>query len=304
MPIDTDTVSNTFNFNNLYYLLMMVLFVGIIMMPYLSKAMKLSKRKVKLKAIEKKRHSRVITLIHRQESTSFLGIMSFSYLDIENAIDIIKAIRLTPIDMPIDLILHTPGGIAFAAEQISRALRKHKGKVTAFIPHYAMSAGSLLSVTADEIKMSPHAVIGPTDPQLPSGLFDQFPSASIVRAMSIENPNREDKFLILADISRMAVKQLKDEVYQSVIDKVTPEQAEIISNELGSGIYTHDHPFSIEKVRELGLKVSTDVPQEIYDLLDCYDTPKSSVIYDNDPKTPNTLKILGVEIKHARKDRP
>ena len=33
----------------------------------------------------------------------------------------------------------TPGGLVLAATQIARAIQGHKGKVTVFVPHYAMS---------------------------------------------------------------------------------------------------------------------------------------------------------------------
>ena len=57
-----------------------------------------------------------------------------SYINIEDSEAVLRAIRLTPDDQPIDLILHTPGGLVLAAEQIAKALVDHKGKVTVFIP--------------------------------------------------------------------------------------------------------------------------------------------------------------------------
>ncbi len=37
------------------------------------------------------------------------------------------------------LIIHTPGGLVLAAQQIAHALGSHEAKVTVFVPHYAMS---------------------------------------------------------------------------------------------------------------------------------------------------------------------
>lgn len=45
-----------------------------------------------------------------------------------------RAIRLTPPDMPLDMVLHTPGGLVLAAEQIAGALKRHPGRVTVLIP--------------------------------------------------------------------------------------------------------------------------------------------------------------------------
>jgi len=81
-----------------------------------------------IRSMEKKRKSRIITLIHRQEAMAFLGFPIFKYIDIEDSEQVLRAIRLTPDDMPIDLILHTPGGLVLAAEQIAFALRKHNAR--------------------------------------------------------------------------------------------------------------------------------------------------------------------------------
>src|SRR2546427_3545955 len=85
---------------------------------------------------------------------------------------------MTDSHVPIDLVLHTPGGLVLAAVQIARALHEHQGKVTAFVPHYAMSGGTLIALAADEIVMSRHAVLGPVDPQL-----GQSPAASILKVL-------------------------------------------------------------------------------------------------------------------------
>ena len=57
-------------------------------------------------------------------------------------------------------------GVRWCSEQIARAVSKHKGRVTVFVPHYAMSGGTLIALAADEIVMCKHAVLGPVDPQL------------------------------------------------------------------------------------------------------------------------------------------
>ena len=103
-------------------------------------------------AIEKKRGSRLITMIHRQEGVSLLGIQISRYIDIEDSEQVLRAIRMTPDDMPIDIVLHTPGGLVLAAEQIAHALIRHPAKVTVIIPHFAMSGGTLLALAADEIE--------------------------------------------------------------------------------------------------------------------------------------------------------
>src|SRR5258705_4803871 len=127
----------------------------------------------KIAQLESERSSRVISLVHRQETMRLLGFPIVRYIDINDSEDVLRAIQMTDDDVPLDIVLHTPGGLVLAAMQIARAIRDHKGKVTVFIPHYAMSGGTLISLAADEIVMCKHAVLGPVDPQL-----GQSPAAS------------------------------------------------------------------------------------------------------------------------------
>src|SRR6266705_399602 len=150
--------------------------------------------------IEQQRKSRVILLVHRQETMSLLGFPVFRYIDINDSEEVLRAIHLTDPEIPLDLVLHTPGGLVLAATQIARAVSKRKGKVTVFVPHFAMSGGTLIALAADEIVMCPHAVLGPVDPQL-----GEFPAASLIKVVE-QKPIAEidDKTLILADQAEKA----------------------------------------------------------------------------------------------------
>jgi ClpP class serine protease len=105
------------------------------------------------------------------------------YIDVNDSEEVPRAIKLTGADYLIDLIVHTPGGLALAANQIAHALKRHRAKVTVFVPHYAMSGGTLVSLAADEIVMDPNAVLGPVDPQL-----GQAPAASILTVLELVCP--------------------------------------------------------------------------------------------------------------------
>jgi ClpP class serine protease len=222
-----------------------------------------------IRRIESRRRTRVITLIHRQETMSFLGFPFFRYIDITDSEEILRAIRLTDPELPIDLILHTPGGLVLASEQIARAITNHKGKVTVFVPHYAMSGGTLIALAADEIVMDENAVLGPVDPQL-----GEYPAASILRVLD-HKPVAEidDRTLILADISRKALAQVK-EVVRDILKRgmgvEDPDRIEYISEGLTQGKWTHDYPINVEQARHFGLPVSTDMPREIYLLMQLF----------------------------------
>ena len=92
-----------------------------------------------------------------------LGFPLMRYIDINDSELILRVIRMTPDEMPIDLVVHTPGGLVLSTEQIALALKRHKAKVTIFVPHYAMSGGTLICLAAAEVFMDENAVLGPVD---------------------------------------------------------------------------------------------------------------------------------------------
>src|SRR5437867_8067061 len=133
--------------------------------PVLRQKMLEASRLRVLHRFENARRSRVIAPVHRQETMSLLGFPLMRYIDVNDSEDVLRAIKLTDPACPIDLIIHTPGGLVLAAGQIAHALKRHPAKVTVFVPHYAMSGGTLISLAANEIVMDPNAVLGPVDPQ-------------------------------------------------------------------------------------------------------------------------------------------
>ncbi len=66
----------------------------------------------------------------------------------------------------LDLILHSPGGSAGAAEAIVKYLRSKFDHIRIIVPHMAMSAATMISCAANEIILGRHSFLGPIDPQL------------------------------------------------------------------------------------------------------------------------------------------
>ncbi|MEL7083213.1 MAG: ATP-dependent Clp protease proteolytic subunit [Cyanobacteria bacterium J06597_1] len=263
--------------------------------PAIQRRIITARRLSAINAFEQMRGSRVILLIHHQESISFLGIPISRYISIEDSEQILRAIRLTPPDVPIDLILHTPGGLVLAAGQIAKALLRHKAKVTVFVPHYAMSGGTLLALAADEIVMDENAVLGPVDPQL-----GKLPAASLLQVVA-DKPvaNIDDETLVMADVARKAMQQVQAFVRELLEDaipqqKIDPDRIDGVLDALTSGRVTHDYPVTAEEVKALGLPVSTELPKAIYYLMDLYPQPQSGrpsvqyipMPYDSRPSLP------------------
>lgn len=240
-----------------------------------------------IRRIERQRGSRVILLVHRQETISFLGLPVFRYIDIEDAEEVIHAIRLTNEDVPLDIVLHTPGGLVLPTVQIARAIQSRKAKVTVFVPHYAMSGGTLLALAADEVVMDSHAVLGPVDPQL-----GEYPAASLLKVVKEKDINEiDDQTLIYADMAEKALHQIRAEIMGLLGGKIPPEKAGALAEKLSQGIWTHDHPIGCREAQELGLPVRCGMPDEIYELMGLFPQPvrrQPSVQYVPIPYGPPT----------------
>ncbi len=248
----------------LWFLLLAVAFQPILRQKFLEMA-----RQKMIERIEAMRGSRVILLVHRQETMSFFGFPIMRYIDINDSEAVINAVNMTDPDVPIDIILHTPGGLVLASLQIALAIKKHPAKTTAFVPYYAMSGGTLIALACDEIVMGEHAVLGPVDPQI-NGL----PAASILRLTQRKPVDKiEDQTLILADLAEMALKQMKKHLHIILEGKFNNQKVEEIVNLLSQGYFTHDHPITYEDVKNLGLPVRKDIPSEIYQLMKLFPQP-------------------------------
>lgn len=64
------------------------------------------------------------------------------------------------------VIIDTPGGVVEVVERIVRVLRRHYAEVQFIVPDKAMSAGTVLVMSGDQILMDYHSCLGPIDPQL------------------------------------------------------------------------------------------------------------------------------------------
>jgi len=247
-------------FGALPFLILMLFFIIIPAMTRRQRGQELERH---FSRIQKKRRSRVIAIVHRQEPMGLLGIPMLRYIDLNDAEDVLEAIRTTPKNTPIDLVLHTPGGLVLPALQIARALKAHPARTTVFVPHYAMSGGTLIALAADEIVLNQHAVLGPIDPQI-GGI----PAASLLRLRQEKSADATDDYtLVLADIGHMAIEQLKRAARELLSGTVSDNAAAAVADQLATGKWTHDYPIEAAEAREIGLNVTTVMPPEISQLM-------------------------------------
>jgi ClpP class serine protease len=218
--------------------------------------------------IARQRQATAMTLIHRQESMSLLGFPLTRYIDVDDAEGVLRAINETPPGHAIEIIIHTPGGLVIAAHQIASALADHDGHVTAVIPHYAMSGGTLIALAAHDIVVDAHSALGPVDPQL-----GQYPAASLIEVANRPG-DHDDQTLIMADVARKAIAQVQGFTTRLVERHMPPERAGEVARLLTTGVWTHDHPLQAAELQALGLPVRVGVPQEERELMTLYPQPR------------------------------
>lgn len=249
--------------------LLWVFVIFTMLQPLLARRLIEMKRLAMISRIEKARGSRVILMVHRQETMKLLGFPVMRYIDIQDSEDVLRAIRMTDADMPLDIVLHTPGGLVLASLQIARAVEAHRGKVTVFVPHHAMSGGTLIALAADEIVMCDHSVLGPIDPQV-----NQYPAASILAAVQAKPvAELDDETLILADVGRKALAQVLRAATELLAVRMPPAEAAALAEKLASGTWTHDYPIPAAEARALGLPVTTAMPEDVLTLMTLYPQP-------------------------------
>ncbi len=255
----------SFDLSSLFF----IVFVFIVLQPLLMGRWYAVRRAQSLRAIEKFHGSRVITMIHRQEKRSLFGFAVARHIDLEDAQTIIAAIKDTPPDMPIDLVIHTPGGLVLAAMQIARAVEAHNAKVSVYVPVYAMSGGTLIALAADEIVLGEFSVLGPIDPQI-AGL----PAASIVKARDSKPiAGVFDLTLVLADVAEKALAQVKQGAVELLTPRMEQAAAEALAAKLAGGHWTHDYALTADEALKLGLPVKVGMPKEVMELMKLYPQP-------------------------------
>ena len=174
----------------------------------------------------------------------------------------------------LDLILHTPGGNLAATESIVEYIKKiFCNDIRVFIPQIAMSAGTMMALSAKEIIMGKHSNLGPIDPQLGgmscAGIIEEFETAK----EDIKN-NPESVYLWRLIISqypptflgdcKKAIVWAKEMVKLWLEDNMfatSPNKDECVKNIVEflsshSETYSHQKHIHIDKLQELGLKVT------------------------------------------------
>lgn len=173
----------------------------------------------------------------------------------------------------LDLILHTPGGAIAATESIVYYLRKLFGNdIRAFIPQMAMSAGTMIALSCNQIIMGRQSNLGPIDPQYGgmscAGIIEEFnqaiedvtnnPAAANIWELIIGKYHPTfigdcEKAINWAD--SMVKKWLANNMFSAYLDK--EERANKVLETLSSHnrTYSHSRHIHIDELKDLGLEI-------------------------------------------------
>lgn len=184
----------------------------------------------------------------------------------------------------LDLILHTPGGNTAATESLVDYLRSMFGTdIRVIVPQIAMSAGTMIALSAKEIVMGKHSSLGPIDPQ-----FGGIPAHGVVeefqRARDEIQKNQLNAHIWMPILQKYtptfigecekAIEWSKEmtqewlETGMFASDPKREEKADRIIAELGDHAITKSHArhISLESAKNLDLKViALEDSQELQD---------------------------------------
>ena len=187
------------------------------------------------------------------------------YLTVREAFEVLAQIRSVGPNTPIDIILHTPGGSAFACQMIATAL-KDRPNTTAYVPYCAMSAGTIIALATEKVVMGDHACLGPIDLQL-----GPFAAESFIRLLK-EKPIKDvDDFVVL--LGYLAEKDLKT-ARQRACEMLNKkhfgrDDACQLTDFLVGGDMPHSEQISRSRAKELGVNVAKeDCPEAVFRMVD------------------------------------
>ena len=204
--------------------------------------------KVFLKSMKKKTGRPAIFIKHTSQ-----GLFSASMIDQGTINKVSQALNEFK-GKDFDLILHTPGGEVFSALFISRMFKNYPGHIRTIIPVYAMSGGTLLALSTDEIYMAQSACLGPVDPQLGS-LFKQGSAKSWNNIVKFKGKKAEDSSISMAMTGSQYTRSIREHLYNTIDFGLSNEKKKELSHYLTSGDVEHAYALTHDQLHKWGIPV-------------------------------------------------
>ena len=177
----------------------------------------------------------------------------------EQAFEIMNTIRSADAHGPVVIILHTLGGYSLAAEFIAASLKRHPGRVKAFVPYVAMSGGTVVALAADEITLGHDAALGPIDTQ-----YGHYPFAAYKKLYDFKKAETGDVALL-----NYFEAEVREQTTLDRLRNVAATHNFAAVPKLLNPALPHDRRITAADAADFNLKISTDsFPPEIYEYIE------------------------------------
>ncbi len=187
----------------------------------------------------------------------------------------------------LDVVLCTNGGDITVAHQLALLLREYAHYLTILVPHRALSAGTLLCLSADELILGPMSVLGPIDAHIGSAGSPPPDAPTTISAQDVRAfremaeqwfgvGREEDRLQVLALVAQrifptslstfyrsdQLTRQIANELLAYQLPDAETSIRQHIVDRLADGYFAHDYRISRREARELGLRVRFASQQE------------------------------------------
>jgi hypothetical protein len=209
--------------------------------------------------------AKTIAIIHDFDNPMHYQSTEREDLSTREAFEVLAAIRAAGEGTPLNIVLHTPGGMRMAAELIATAL-KDRPNTTAYVPYCAMSAGTMIALSCSKVVMGKHACLGPIDTQIAGFPADGF--ARLMKEKPVENIS--DLWLM---VSYVVEKDLKN-ARQRACDLLNKahfgsDDACRLTDFLASGDMPHSERIGRARAAEIGVNIAKDdCPDAVYRMVE------------------------------------
>ena len=180
------------------------------------------------------------------------------------------------------LLVNSMGGSLSSAFKISRVIREKFKDITVFVPHYALSGGTMLSLVGDRIRLGMMSQLSPLDVQLQyNGV--QVSVNSLFAAQdtlnSIFSTNKPEElpypYRHLAEkldpviLEEWSGHKKEGRLYtREILDKSGYENPDELADTLTTRFHTHSYVIQYDLAKILGLKVEKhDIDMESWELM-------------------------------------
>ncbi|MGA7676070.1 MAG: hypothetical protein WCA78_13625 [Rhizomicrobium sp.] len=190
---------------------------------------------------------------HREELTA------------REAFEVLAEIRAVDKNAPLNIVLHTPGGMRLAGEMIANAL-KDRANTTAYVPYCAMSAGTMIALATEKVVMGRHASLGPIDTQLVGFPMDSY--ARLLKEKPVQHIS--DIWLMLSYLAEKDLKNAKQRACDLLNRKhfQNPDACSL-TDFLVSGDMPHSERIGRDRAAEFGVNVAKeDCPEWVYRMVE------------------------------------